>query len=120
MGVPRRGVEDKYATTAYIDNSYIDKHSTDTVMINSILAEVIASKPEDPLTAVHTALGMAVKERADGIPQMVPFGGKVVVEYVWLGGGPEQYFSGIDLRSKTKTMGKVAESGRQAERSCVR
>ena len=86
MGVPRRGVEDKDATTAYIDNSYIDKHSTDTVMINSILAEVIASQPEDPLTAVHTALGKALEGRAAGIPQQIfiPYGGKVVVEYVCL------------------------------------
>merc|ERR1719174_2712707 len=38
---------------------------------------------------------------------MVRYGGKVCIEYVWLGGAPDQYFSGFDLRSKTKTMGHV-------------
>ena len=26
------------------------------------------------------------------------------MEYVWLGGGAEQYFSGFDIRSKSKTV----------------
>jgi glutamine synthetase len=37
-------------------------------------------------------------------PDQVPYGGKCCVEYVWLGGAPEQYFSAFDLRSKTKTV----------------
>jgi glutamine synthetase len=35
------------------------------------------------------------------------FGGKVCLEYCWLGGGESQYFSGFDIRSKTKTVDKV-------------
>ena len=35
------------------------------------------------------------------------FGGKVCLEYCWLGGGQSQYFSGFDIRSKTKTVDKV-------------
>ena len=83
MGVPR-GAGLKYEDTLATSTEYIDKHSTDTTMINSILVEVIASQPEDPLTAVHTALGKALEGRAAGIPQQifVPYGGKVVVEYV--------------------------------------
>ena len=38
------------------------------------------------------------------------YGGKVCVEYIWLGGGNEQYFSGFDIRSKTKTLDKVPTS----------
>ena len=38
---------------------------------------------------------------------MQKFGGKVCVEYVWLGGGESQYFSGFDMRSKTKTVDTV-------------
>jgi glutamine synthetase len=37
-------------------------------------------------------------------PDQVPWGGKCLCEYVWLGGAPEQYFSGIDMRSKTMTL----------------
>ena len=32
------------------------------------------------------------------------YGNKCAVEYIWLGGGSNQYFSGFDLRSKTKTL----------------
>ena len=35
------------------------------------------------------------------------YGGKVCVEYCWLGGGESQFFSGFDIRSKTKTVDKV-------------
>ena len=38
------------------------------------------------------------------------YGGKVAVEYIWLGGGSGQYFSGFDLRSKTKTLDFVPTS----------
>ena len=32
------------------------------------------------------------------------------MEYIWLGGGSEQYFSGFDIRSKTKTLSFVPTS----------
>ena len=38
---------------------------------------------------------------------MQKFGGKICLEYCWLGGGEGQYFSGFDIRSKTKTVDKV-------------
>merc|ERR1719201_1873906 len=42
--------------------------------------------------AVHAALGSALQSRGD-LGSFVRYGGKVCVEYVWLGGAPEQYFS---------------------------
>ena len=109
IGVPRQGLQE--------NGSYIDSHAADTVMINSILTEVISQKPEDPLVAVHAALGKALEGRGDGTglpPQIfIPYGGKVCVEYVWLGGAPDQYFSGIDMRSKTKTMNKVPKEANE-------
>jgi len=41
---------------------------------------------------------------------LVDYGNKCAVEYVWLGGGTEQYFSGFDIRSKTKTLSFVPTS----------
>jgi glutamine synthetase len=45
-----------------------------------------------------------------GVPDQVPWGGKCVCEYVWLGGAPEQYFSAFDIRSKTMTLDKEPTS----------
>jgi hypothetical protein len=42
--------------------------------------------------------------------ELVGYGDKCAVEYIWLGGGSEQYFSGFDIRSKTKTMSFVPTS----------
>jgi len=91
--------------------SYIEDHSQDAVMMRSIMAEVMASKPEDPLSAMYAALGTALESRGAGsgdATSFVRYGGKVLVEYIWLGGAPEQYFSGFDIRSKTKTLNKPA------------
>ena len=41
---------------------------------------------------------------------MQKYGGKVAIEYVWLGGGKSQYFSSFDIRSKTKTVDKAPKS----------
>jgi glutamine synthetase len=41
---------------------------------------------------------------------LIEYGNKCAVEYIWLGGGTEQYFSGFDLRSKTKTVNFVPQS----------
>jgi glutamine synthetase len=36
--------------------------------------------------------------------------GHVAAEYIWLGGMPENYFCGVDIRCKTKTLDKVPAS----------
>jgi glutamine synthetase len=36
--------------------------------------------------------------------------GKVAAEYIWLGGMPENYFCGVDIRCKTKTLDKAPTS----------
>jgi glutamine synthetase len=38
------------------------------------------------------------------------FGGKVAAEYVWLGGMPQNYFCGLDIRCKTKTLDAAPKS----------
>jgi len=38
------------------------------------------------------------------------YGDKVLAEYVWLGGAPGTYFSGFDMRCKTKTLDKPVKS----------
>jgi glutamine synthetase len=55
-------------------------------------------------------LKMAAADFENATPDQVPYGGKCCVEYVWLGGAPEQYFSAFDMRSKTMTLEKVPES----------
>jgi len=40
----------------------------------------------------------------------IPYGDKVLAEYVWIGGAPETYFSGFDLRCKTKTLDEAPKS----------
>jgi glutamine synthetase len=40
----------------------------------------------------------------------IGYGEKCAVEYIWLGGGSEQYFSNFDIRSKTKTCSFVPTS----------
>jgi len=47
---------------------------------------------------------------ADFEVSQLPWGGKCCVEYIWLGGAPDQYFSGMDMRSKTKTLDKPPTS----------
>jgi glutamine synthetase len=42
--------------------------------------------------------------------QVIGYGDKCAVEYIWLGGGSDQYFSGFDLRSKTMTLSFVPKS----------
>ena len=50
-----------------------------------------------------------VQDTSEKNGDVLGYGGKVALEYIWLGGGSGQYFSGFDIRSKTKTVSFVPE-----------